>query len=110
MQHADIDGAGRRLAKLRQQALGRVLLGEAHAVDRDVESAGPDRHSVGAAGEHLHGFRQGQFACDAQFGVMVAADDEGRDFGLMQPSQLIGEKARRLHRRLIAVVEVAGDQ
>jgi hypothetical protein len=110
VQHADIDRAGRRLAKLRQQALGRVLLGEAHAVDRDVERAGFERHCFGAAGEHFHRFRQGQFARDARFGVMVAADDESRDFGLMQPSQLIGEKTRRLHRGLLAVVEVAGDQ
>ena len=76
----------------------------------DVERAGRDRDRFGATAEHLHRFRQGQFAGDARFGVVVAADDEGRDPGLMQPSQLIGEKARRLHRGLIAVVEVAGDQ
>ena len=44
------------------------------------------------------------------FSVVVAADDEGLDARLVEPPQLIDKKARRLHRRLFAVVEVAGDQ
>ena len=54
-------------------------------------------------------FGQGQFPGDARLGVVIAANDEGLDARLVEPSQLVGEKARRLHRRLFAVVEVAGD-
>ncbi len=110
MQHADVDRAGHRLAELRQEALGRVLLGEAHAVDGDVERPRREPHGLGAAGEHRDRVGQRQLPRDPRLGVMVAADDEGRDLGLVQPSKLIGEKARGLHRRLLAVVEVAGDQ
>ena len=110
MQHADVDGAGHRLAELREQALGRMFLGEAHPVDRDVERSRREPHGLGAAGKHRDRLRQRQLAGDARLGVMVAADDEGRDLGFVQPSKLIGEKARRLHRGLLAVVEVAGDQ
>ncbi len=89
---------------------GRVLLGEADPVDCDVERARRAPHDLGAPAEHFRGVRQGQLAGDARLGVVVAADDEGRDAGLVQPPQLIGEEARRLHRRLVAVVEVARDQ
>ena len=41
---------------------------------------------------------------------MIAADDAGADAGLIQPPQLLGQKAGRLHRGLIAVVKVTGDQ
>ena len=55
-------------------------------------------------------FRQGQFPGDARLRVMVAANDKRCDARLVEPSQLIGEKPGRLHRRLLAVIEVAGDQ
>ena len=41
---------------------------------------------------------------------MIAANDEGLDARLVEPPQLVDKKARRLHRRLFAVVKVAGDQ
>ena len=40
---------------------------------------------------------------------MVAAHDEGTDPGFVESLQLSGEKERRLHRRLVTVIEVAGD-
>ena len=40
---------------------------------------------------------------------MVAPYDEHSNPGLIQPLQLSGEKESGLHRRLIAIVEIAGD-
>ena len=77
---------------------------------RDLEPAARERHCFRAPGEDLDRFGQGQLPGDAGLGVVIAANEEGRDARLVEPPQLIGEKARRLHRRLLAVVEVAGDQ
>ena len=41
---------------------------------------------------------------------MVAADDEDSNAGLAEPPELFGEKTRRLHRGLVAIVEISGDQ
>lgn len=41
---------------------------------------------------------------------MVAADDEDTDAGLMQPPDLLGQEPRRLHRGLVAVIEIAGQK
>ena len=65
---------------------------------------------IRAPGKDLDRFGQGQLPGDARLCVVVAANDKRRDARLVKPSQLIGEKPRRLHRRLLAVVEVAGDQ
>ena len=40
---------------------------------------------------------------------MVSADDEYLDIRLVKSPELIGEKARRFHRSLFAVVEVAAE-
>jgi hypothetical protein len=40
---------------------------------------------------------------------VIAADEKDADAGLVQPAQLVGEEARRLHRGLLAVIEIAGD-
>ena len=110
MQHADIDRALMRGAELRQQTLRRVLLREAHAVHDDVQAAPRKRDRFRAAAEHFHQLRQGEFARNAGLGVVVAANDEGLDPRLVQAAELVREKARGLHRSLLAVVEVAGDQ
>ena len=44
-----------------------------------------------------------------ELGVVIAANDEGLDARLVEPPELVGEKPRRLHRCLFAIVEVAGD-
>ncbi len=87
-----------------------MLLGEAHAVHDDVEAAARERDRFGATAEHFHQLRQGELPRDAGFCVVVAANDEGPDPRLVQAPELIREKARGLHRGLLAVVEVAGDQ
>ena len=80
VQHADIDARRRRGgAELRQQALGRVPAGETDAVNRDVEPAARERHGFRAPGKDLDRIRQGQLPGDARLGVVIAADDEGRD-------------------------------
>ena len=43
-------------------------------------------------------------------GVVVAPDDEDFDVCGIQAAELLGEKARGLHRGLLAVIEVAGQQ
>ena len=40
---------------------------------------------------------------------MVAADLEHADASLMQACHLRGQEARRLHRRLVAIIKIAGD-
>ena len=110
VQHADVDASGNRGVEFRQQTVGRVLVGETHAVNRRLEPAAGERHSFRAPGEDLDQLRQGQLPGDAGLSVVVAADDERLDARLMEPPQLIDKKARRLHRRLFAVVEVASDQ
>ena len=98
---------GRNFGK---QALGRVLLREADAMHRHLEPAAAERHGLSAPGKDLDRFGQGQLPRDSGLCVVIAANDKGRDARLVEPPQLIGEKPRRLHRRLLAVVEVAGDQ
>ena len=110
MHHAEIDGAVVPRAKLGQQAFGRVPLGEAHTMHRDIEPAAAKDDRLRAPGEDLDRFRKRQLPGDARLRVVVTADDEGRDPRLMQPPELVGEKAGGLHRGLLAVVEVAGDQ
>ncbi len=109
VQHADIDGALVGRAELGQQAFGRVLLGEADAMHRDIKPAAAKDDRLCAPGEDLDRFRKRQLPRDARLGVMIAANDENRDPRLVQPPQLVGEKAGGLHRRLLAVVKVAGD-
>jgi len=41
---------------------------------------------------------------------VIAADDEDADARLVEPLQLGREEARRLHRGLVAVIEIAGDE
>ena len=41
--------------------------------------------------------------------VVIAADGECLDTGLMQALHFRSQKARGLHRRLLAVIEIAGD-
>ncbi len=40
--------------------------------------------------------------------IVIAADDEDPDPGIIQPLDLAREEAGRLHRGLFAVIEVAG--
>ena len=87
-----------------------MLLGEADAVHRDVErrrgvsataSARPPKTLTNSGSVSSRVMRE--------LGVVIAANDEGPDPRLVQAPQLVGEKARGLHRGLLAVVEVAGD-
>jgi hypothetical protein len=43
-------------------------------------------------------------------GVVVASDDEDLDVRRIQAAELLGEKARRLHRGLLAIIKIAGEQ
>ena len=78
-------------------------------MDCRLEPAAGERHDFRAPGKDLDQLGQGQLPGDAGLRVVVAADDEGLDTRLVEPPQLIDKKARRFHRRLLAVVEVAGD-
>ncbi len=109
MQDADIDAPWRGRAKLRQQAFGGVLVGEAHAMHHDLERAAAERRRFRPAGENLDRLGQGQLFRDAGLGVVIAANDECCDSRLIEPPELVGEETRGLHRRLLAVVEIAGD-
>ena len=66
-------------------------------------------HRLAASAEYFHALRHDEFARNPRLGVVIAAHDEGPNPCLVQPPQLRGEEQRRLHRRLVAIVEVAGD-
>ena len=90
----------------------RVRLCETQAVDRDRKIAvGPvDHDRLGAASKYLHRIRKNQLLCDPRQRVVVAADDKDMDAGLMQPPYLLRQEPRRLHRGLVAVIEIAGQE
>ena len=106
---ADIDRTGIGRAVFGQQAIGRLGLGKAHAVDGDIEPAGGVQHDLGLLAEDLDALGQHQFLGDFGQGIVIAADLVDGDARLAQPRQLGGEKARRLHRGLFAIIEIAGD-
>ncbi len=106
---ADIDPIGKRRAKLGQQALGRLRSRKAQAMNGDGKTAALDLNDLGATGKHLHRRRQDEFLGDARQGIMIAADDIDGDTGLSKPLHLTGQKPRGLHRRLVAIIEIAGN-
>ena len=55
-------------------------------------------------------FGEGEFLGDTRQRIMIAADDEDLDLRLVQLSDLVGKEAGCLHRRLLAVVQVARKQ
>jgi len=105
----DIDPIGKRRAKLGQQALGRLRSRKAQAVHGDRKATALDLNGLGATGKHLHRRRQDEFLGDARQGIMIAADDVDRDIRLSKPLHLTGQKPRGLHRRLVAIIKIAGN-
>ena len=106
---SDVDGAFNRRLVFRKEAFGRLRLSEAQPMDCDrqfVASAFDHDHLCSAV-EHLHIVRRDQFLGDARHRIVVAAHNEGTDTYLVKAPQLIGQKPRRLHRGLIAVIEIA---
>ena len=109
VQDADIDGVRGRLLEFRQQALRRLWLGEAEAVQDDVQRARTQLHRLGPPAEHLDGRRQDEFLRDARHRIMIAPHLEDLDAGAMQALHLARQEARRLHRGLVAIIEIASD-
>src|ERR1700759_4221760 len=58
----------------------------------------------------MHAFRKDELLCNLRQGIVIASNDEDLDACGMQTAKLIGEKTRRLHGGLLAVVEIAGKQ
>ena len=112
VQQADVHGALRPRPVFGHEALGRVRLGEAQAMDRHGEIAvcPVDRDGLGLSGEDLDRIGKAEFFGDARQGVVVAPDHEASNAGLVQPPDLLGQEPRRLHRGLLAVVEIPGQQ
>ncbi len=65
---------------------------------------------LGAAAEHLDRVRKHQLLGDPRHCVVIAANDEDADAGLVQAADLFRQEARGFHRGLVAVVEIAGKQ
>ncbi len=53
---------------------------------------------------------QRQLVRHLRLGIVIAADDEDPDAGLVEPAQFASEKQRGVHRGLAAIIKVAGDQ
>ena len=112
MHESDVDGALDRAPVLAEQAVRRVRLGEAQAVHDDARL--PAVPSTGTASawppKTLTEFGKVNLLRDPRQCIVIASDDEDADAGLVQPTKLLGEIPRCLHRRLIAVVEVACEE
>jgi len=108
---ADVQRVRHRRLVARQQAVGGGGLREAHAVDGDAERGagrlGDDRFGMGA--KQLDAVGEAQFLRDPRLGVVVAADDEDADAALIEAAQLFGQETGGFHGRLVAVVEIAGE-
>lgn len=80
-------------------------------MDHDGEAAGCtiDLHRLGTSAEQLGRLRKHEFLGDPCDGIMVSTDDEDADTGLVQTPELLGQEAGRLHRGLVAIIEIAGD-
>src|SRR4051812_17371134 len=78
--------------------------------DRSFSATPRDLDGVGPAAEQVDVFGKDEFLCYLGKGVVVAPDDEDLNAYLVQTAELLGEKARRLHRGLLAVVKIAGQQ
>jgi len=111
VQDTDVDGVRDRPAIAWQQAFGRGRIGEAEPMDghRFLARRALDQHMLGPAAKQLDQIRQHQLLRDPGKGVMIAADDEAADTGGGQASQFIRQERSRLHRGLVAVIKIAGD-
>ena len=91
----DIDRPLHRRPIARQQALRRLPLAKADAMDQ---------HRQGDA------VGQAQFTGDARLGIVIAANQIATNACQMQPVKLRRQEQRRLHGCLLAVIQIAGDQ
>src|SRR5690348_12091504 len=95
-----------------EETLRRLRLRKAKTVhhDRQVSALAGDLDGVGPSAEQMHAFRKDELLGDLRQRIVIASNDEDFDACGMQTAKLLGEKTRRLHRGLLAVVEVAGEQ
>ncbi|MHC2541138.1 hypothetical protein ACVINY_001786 [Sinorhizobium meliloti] len=49
------------------------------------------------AGKYMHRRRQGEFARHLRLGIVIAANDERPDAGLVEPPKLARQEERRVH-------------
>ena len=112
MQNPDVHRPLDRWLVARQQAVRGVRLRETQTVNHDARLAGRplDGNGLGAAAEDLDRLGEDQLLGDARQRIVIAANDEDPDTCLVQAMKLIGEIACRLHRRLIAVIEIAREE
>jgi hypothetical protein len=111
VQYPDVYCVCNRGLVFAQKTFGRVSVCEAQAMyeDRPTSSLTLELVGFGAPSEDLHAFWKSEFAGYTRQVVVVAANYEGPNPCAMEAAQLLGQKTRRLHRGLIAVVEIARD-
>ena len=88
---------------------GALGLAKLNAMEHNIEPAGGLKHRLGTAAEDRDRVRKHQLFRYPRHGVVVSADLENPDAGLMQACHLRGQEARRFHRRLVAIIKIAGD-
>lgn len=84
MEQADVDRALDRRPVSDEQAFRRVRLREAQPVDRDRRRRRADLHDVRPGAEGRDAFGQNQFLGDPGQMVVIAADDERGDTGVVE--------------------------
>jgi hypothetical protein len=78
-------------------------------MEHNVEPAGCLQHGLGAPAEDRDCVRKHELFRDPRHGVVISADLENPDTGLVETCHLRCQKTRGFHRSLIAIVKIAGD-
>ena len=109
VEHADVEIAGQGLGIGRRPVLGLLPLQKAAAVDGDAQGLQLLRlRPLHRKGRHIA--RQGDRAGDHVFRVVIAVDDEDRDFLPVQAREFAGEEQADGRVFPFAVIDVARDQ
>ena len=95
--------------KLSQQRLGCLRAGETQPMKSHVEATGGMQDRLRAPSKNRYRVREHKLFRNPRQGVMVSANLQHPDPCLVKARHLRCKEASGLHRRLIAIIEVAGN-
>ncbi|RWM77512.1 MAG: GAF domain-containing protein [Mesorhizobium sp.] len=94
---------------LGQQTFRCLGAREAQSMEHDVKTAGRLKHGLGTTTEDRYRVRKHELFRYPRQGVMISADLENPDTGLVEACHLRCQKPRGFHRSLIAIIKIAGN-
>lgn len=104
MHDAYVDGPFTSSRIFGQQAVRGLWVRKAQTVENDVQTAGCLQYRLSTTAEDGNGVGKHQLFGNPRQGVMIAADLENPDAGLVQACHLRCQKPRSFHRGLLAIV------